>query len=54
VHATGWTCLNAGDSLRRTVRSDDIHRLATFIAADPFWNALIDQVVVHARTVSSS
>lgn len=36
----------ASDSLEERFRSDDIHRLAMFISADPFWNALIDQVVV--------
>lgn len=36
----------ASDSIEHAFRSDDIHRLATFITADPFWNALIDQVVV--------
>lgn len=38
----------AGDSVQRSFRSDDIHRLATFINADPFWTAMIDQVVVNA------
>jgi len=38
----------ANDSLRTFFRSDDIHRIATFIGKDPFWNALIDQVVVNA------
>ena len=28
-------------------RSDEIHRLAQFILADPLWSALIDQVVVN-------
>lgn len=27
-------------------RAGDIHRLAMFITSDPFWNALVDQVVV--------
>jgi cell division protein FtsQ len=27
---------------------DDIHRLASFITSDPFWNALIDHAVVTA------
>lgn len=35
------------DSLEHVFRSDDIHRLAMFIRNDPFWNALIDQVVVN-------
>ncbi|HRF78735.1 MAG TPA: hypothetical protein PL070_01480 [Flavobacteriales bacterium] len=39
----------ANDSLEQRFRSDDIHRLAMFISADPFWNALIDQVVVTAE-----
>lgn len=38
----------ANDSLRNFFRSDDIHRIATFIGKDPFWAALIDQVVVNA------
>jgi cell division protein FtsQ len=38
----------ATDSIKTAFRSDDIHRLATFISADPFWRALIDQVVVTA------
>ncbi|HRH69484.1 MAG: FtsQ-type POTRA domain-containing protein [Flavobacteriales bacterium] len=37
----------ANDSLRAYFRSDDIHRIASFIVGDPFWNALIDQVVVN-------
>lgn len=36
------------DSVQQRFRSDDIHRIATFIRKDPFWNALIDQVVVSA------
>jgi cell division protein FtsQ len=36
------------DSLMHVFRSDDIHRLATFIRKDALWNALIDQVVVMA------
>lgn len=39
----------ANDSLQQNFRSDDIHRLATFITADPLWSALIDQVVVTAH-----
>jgi cell division protein FtsQ len=38
----------ASDSIKNAFRSDDIHRLATFITADPFWTAMIDQVVVTA------
>lgn len=38
----------ADDSLAQASLSDDIHRLATFIINDPFWNAMIDQVVVNA------
>ena len=37
------------DSIREHCLSDDIHRLAAFIRADPLWNALIDQVVVNAE-----
>ena len=36
------------DSIQSLFHSDDIHRLATFISADPFWNAMIDQVVVNS------
>ncbi len=35
------------DSLQQNFRSDDIHRVATFIRKDPFWNALVDQLVVN-------
>jgi cell division protein FtsQ len=35
------------DSLRARFLSDDIHRIATFLRSDPFWEALIDQVVVR-------
>lgn len=38
----------SSDSLRNRFLSDDIHRLATFIRSEPFWDALIDQVVVRA------
>ena len=46
--ANGVRSVFANDSLLDQFRSDDIHRLATFIGRDPFWNALIDQVVVNA------
>lgn len=36
------------DSLRSHTFSDEIHRLATYIVDDPFWKALIDQVVITA------
>lgn len=36
------------DSAQQRFYSDDIHRLALFLRADPFWDALIDQVVVNA------
>jgi cell division protein FtsQ len=36
------------DSVMFRYRSDDIHRLAMFLREDPFWNALVDQVVVNA------
>lgn len=39
----------ANDSLARATYSDEIHRLARFITADPLWDALIDQVVVDAN-----
>ena len=41
--------LNAGDSLRRAVRSEEILALAGVVAADPVWNALFDQAVVDAN-----
>lgn len=37
----------ANDSIMERFRSDDIHRLAVFLRNDPFWDALIDQVVVN-------
>ncbi len=46
--AEGVHSVFGSDSLEEHSLSDDIHRLATFIAADPFWNAMIDQVVVTA------
>lgn len=36
------------DSLQQHFRSDDIHRVVTFIQKDPFWNAMVDQLVVTA------
>lgn len=36
----------AHDSIMALSRTDEIHRLATFIRNDALWNALIDQVVV--------
>lgn len=44
--STGIYHVSATDSLRDHCLSDDIHRLALFIRDDPFWSALIDQVVV--------
>ena len=38
----------ADDSLAQASLSDDVHRLATFIVNDPFWKAMIDQVVVNS------
>ncbi|MBK9176177.1 MAG: hypothetical protein IPM46_07545 [Flavobacteriales bacterium] len=40
--------VNAHDSLVNRYRSDDLYRLALFLREDPFWGALIDQVVVNA------
>lgn len=37
------------DSVSATQRADEIHRLAAFIHHDPFWNALIDQVIVDEQ-----
>lgn len=34
------------DSLMQASLADEIHRLALYIRDDPFWNALMDQVVV--------
>lgn len=36
------------DSIMDLFRSDDIHRLAVFLRSDPFWDALVDQVVVNS------
>ena len=56
--ATGWlqepgaadgpVNVLADDSLARLHRSDELHRLALFLRADPRWSSLIDQVVVAA------
>ncbi len=42
----GVRSVYANDSIMSIHRSDEIHRLALFIREDPFWNALIDHVVV--------
>ncbi|MBL8002238.1 MAG: hypothetical protein JNL05_09780 [Flavobacteriales bacterium] len=47
--AEGEHLVTASDSLRWSTRSDEILTLARTITADPFWNALIDQVVVTAE-----
>lgn len=44
--AEGVRNVYATDDRATGSRLDDIHRLASHITADPFWNALIDQVVV--------
>lgn len=36
------------DSMMQGQRSDEIYRLALFLHQNPFWNALVDQVVVNA------
>jgi cell division protein FtsQ len=36
----------ANDSIQQGSLMDDIHRLARYIAQDPFWIAMIDQVIV--------
>jgi cell division protein FtsQ len=36
------------DSLRSRFLSDDIHRIATFLRSEPFWEALVDQLVVRS------
>jgi cell division protein FtsQ len=41
--------VDANDSLNATTHSDEILALANTINADPFWNAMIDQVVVDAN-----
>jgi cell division protein FtsQ len=38
------------DSLERHILSDDILRMALFIRDDPFWDAMIDHVVVDRTT----
>lgn len=45
---TGVHRVTTNDSLSAATRSDEILRLARFIAADPTWSALIDQVTVDA------
>jgi cell division protein FtsQ len=45
----GEHLVNASDSLNAATRSDDILGLARTLSADPFWNALVDQVVVDAN-----
>lgn len=42
----GVRSVYANDSIAQRFRSDDIHRLALFLRDDPFWDALIDQIVV--------
>lgn len=46
--AHGPIQVDAHDSLVSRYRSDDLYRLALFLRNDPFWSALIDQVVVSA------
>jgi cell division protein FtsQ len=46
--ATGVRSVFANDSTMERFRSDEIHRLAIFLQNDPFWSALVDQVVVNA------
>lgn len=41
--------VNADDSLGALSLSDEIHHLASFIHADPFLDALVDQVLVNER-----
>jgi cell division protein FtsQ len=38
--------VHGNDSLAAVSVLDELHRLALFIRDDPFWNALVDQVVV--------
>jgi cell division protein FtsQ len=45
----GEHLVNGSDSLNAVTRSDEILVLANTLASDPFWNALIDQVVVDAN-----
>ncbi|HPF89353.1 MAG TPA: hypothetical protein PLL57_01680 [Flavobacteriales bacterium] len=44
--AEGVRNVHATDDRAPGPRLDNVHRLASYITADPFWNALIDQVVV--------
>jgi cell division protein FtsQ len=46
--AGGMIHVHGDDSLMRLHRSDELHRLALFLRADPLWSCLIDQVVVAA------
>jgi len=45
----GEHLVNANDSLNAATHSDDVLALARTLSADPFWNALVDQVVVDAN-----
>jgi len=45
-YRTGEHLVTATDSLRAATRSDEVLAVARTITTDPFWNALIDQVVV--------
>lgn len=44
----GTIDVHGHDTLTSRFRSDELHRLALFLRADPLWSALIDQVVVGA------
>lgn len=44
--ANGVIRVDAHDSLVSRYRSDDLHRLALFLRDEPFWGALIDQIIV--------
>jgi len=46
--AHGVLNVHGHDTLVSRYRSDDLHRLALFVKADPLWSALIDQIVVGA------
>lgn len=47
-YRTGEHLVHTNDSLALVTHSDEILLVARTITADPFWNALIDQVVVGA------
>ncbi len=45
-YRTGEHLVTASDSLMAATHSDEVLQVARIITADPFWNALIDQLLV--------